>query len=203
MAHLKDLTPDPANRRTHNPRNVGMLADALRTVGAARSIVIDEAGVVLAGNGVVDAAAEAGITNVQIVDTDGETIVAVRRSGLSDEQKRQLALYDNRTAELASWNVAQLAQDKADGLDLQPFWNDGELAILIGAAAEPDWHGMPGFAQQDQLGIRSIVVHFKTPEDVDAFATLVGQSISEKTKYLWFPREAPKAVDQTFVGEVP
>ena len=79
LNHIKDLVPDPANRRSHNPRNVGMIVDALQQVGAARSIVIDEDNVVQAGNGVVEAAAEAGITKVQVVDVDGSTLVAVRR----------------------------------------------------------------------------------------------------------------------------
>ena len=59
--HIKDLTPDPENRRAHNPRNLGMVVDALHAVGAARSIVIDEDNVILAGNGVTEAAAEAGV----------------------------------------------------------------------------------------------------------------------------------------------
>lgn len=41
-----------------------MIADGLRQVGAARSIVIDEKNVILAGNGVVQAAATAGITRL-------------------------------------------------------------------------------------------------------------------------------------------
>ena len=86
-----------------------MVADALREVGAARSIVIDENGVILAGNATIEAAAEAGIENLQIIDVDGETIVAVRRSGLTEEQKMRLALYDNRTAELADWDADVLA----------------------------------------------------------------------------------------------
>src|SRR5688572_20032022 len=104
MNHIKDLQPDPRNRRKHNPRNIGMLVEALQKVGAARSIVIDEAGEVLAGNGVLEAAGEAGLTKLQIIEADGETIIAVRRTGLSDAQKRELAIYDNRTAELAEWN---------------------------------------------------------------------------------------------------
>jgi DNA modification methylase len=134
MAHLKDLTPDPANRRAHNARNLGMLTDSLHAVGAARSIVIDEDNVILAGNGVVEAAAEAGIENVQIVEADGNTVIAVRRRGLSDEQKRALALYDNRVAELATWNVEQLKLDAAAGLNLQPFWTETERAKLLGMA---------------------------------------------------------------------
>lgn len=136
IQHLKDLTPDAHNRRRHNPRNIGMLVDALQKVGAARSIVIDEAGEVLAGNGVVEAAAEAGLTKVQVVDADGETIVAVRRTGLTGEQKRALAIYDNRTAELAEWNPEQLRADQADGLDLKPYFSEDELAEIVGAEAK-------------------------------------------------------------------
>lgn len=132
------LKADPANRRTHNARNIEMIATALRSVGASRSIVIDEHDEELAGNGVVRAAAQAGISKVQIVDVDGDTIVAVRRTGLTPEQKRDLAIYDNRTAELAAWDIDQLRADVNAGLDLQPFFFEGELAALFsGAAAKP------------------------------------------------------------------
>src|ERR1700751_4439727 len=108
---IDDLRPDARNRRVHPARNVEMLTDALKTVGAARSIVIDEHDEVLAGNGVVAAARAAGLSKREVVEGDGETIVAVRRRGLSDEQKRALALFDNRTGELAEWNVEQLKLD--------------------------------------------------------------------------------------------
>jgi DNA modification methylase len=108
-----------------------MVVDALHLVGAARSIVIDEDNVVLAGNGVTEAAAEAGITKVHVVDVDGSTLVAVRRSGLTPEQKRALAIYDNRTAELAEWDADQLQADVAAGLSLQPWFSEDEAAALL------------------------------------------------------------------------
>ena len=136
---LSDLQPDPQNRRKHNPRNLGMLADALRKVGASRSIVIDETGEILAGNGVVAAASEVGLSKVQVVDVDGDTVVAVRRSGLSAEQKRELAIYDNRTAELAEWDWERLAQDKTEGLALEPWWTPEELQLpTVAGRTDPD-----------------------------------------------------------------
>jgi DNA modification methylase len=131
MAHLKDLVPDPSNRRTHNPRNLGMVVDALHTVGAARSIVIDEDNVILAGNGVTEAAAEAGITNVRIIKATGNELIAVQRTGLTAEQKRLLAMYDNRTAELAGWDTEQLHADLDAGLDLSAFFAKDELDELF------------------------------------------------------------------------
>ena len=52
-SQISDLTADPRNARTHDERNIGLISTSLKEVGAARSIVIDEKGVVLAGNGTV------------------------------------------------------------------------------------------------------------------------------------------------------
>lgn len=134
---LADLTPDPANARKHNPRNVGMLVDSLHQVGAARSIVVDENGVVLAGNATIEAAAEAGIHRVKTVEADGSEIVAVVRRGLTQEQKTKLALYDNRVAELAEWNP-DILSELVDTKVLEGMFSDKELAeILTQTGVEP------------------------------------------------------------------
>src|SRR5678816_4482021 len=101
---ITDLKPDPDNARYHTARNLDMIAQSLQYIGAARSIVIDENNEILAGNGVVTAAAKAGITDVEVIDVSGNEIVAVRRSGLDEIQQKKLALYDNRAAELAEWD---------------------------------------------------------------------------------------------------
>src|SRR5262252_5814656 len=136
-ATVARLTADPQNRRGHPARNLDLIAQALREVGAARSIVIDEDDVVLAGNGVVQAAPRAGLTKLRVVEAAGDEVIAVRRRGLTAAQKRALALYDNRTAELAEWDVAQLLADQAEGLDLASFWSDAELAALLGGNGGP------------------------------------------------------------------
>lgn len=129
--HIKDLTPDRHNRRKHTPRNVGAIVESLQAVGAARSIVIDERGEVLAGNATLEAAAEAGITRLLVVDADGQTLVAVRRRGLTPAEKRRLAIDDNRAAELASWDLEQLNADLGAGLALNAWWRPDELEALL------------------------------------------------------------------------
>ena len=84
---LGDLKPDPQNAREHTSRNVAMVVDALQEVGAARSIVIDEKGVVLAGNATIKAAGQAGLARVKVVDADGSEIIAVRRTGLTSGRR--------------------------------------------------------------------------------------------------------------------
>ncbi len=123
---IADLKPDKCNARKHTPRNIGMIEKSLQEVGAARSIVIDEDNNILAGNGTVEAAGNAGIEKMQIVETDGNEIVAVRRRGLSVDQKKKLALYDNRTAELADWNVEAI-QELNEEIDLSEIFDDDIL----------------------------------------------------------------------------
>lgn len=129
---IADLKPDPENARRHPERNRELLERSLKEVGAARSIVIDEDGTVLAGNGVLEAAVQAGIEKVQVVEADGKTVIAVRRRGLTPEQKKRLALFDNRTAELADWDISVLAalveQDKGT---LEGLWYEEELKELL------------------------------------------------------------------------
>lgn len=154
LTRVDELTPDPHNRRKHSPRNVDMIAAALRSVGAARSIVIDERNEVLAGNGVLQGAAQAGISKLKIVDVDGDTIVAVRRRGLSTEQKRDLAIYDNRSAELAAWDINQLRADVNAGLTLEPFFFESELQDL--AVTVPSF-GAVGEEEQGRLDQKASV----------------------------------------------
>lgn len=128
---INDLKPDAENARRHNPRNIDMITSSLGEVGAARSIVIDEDNVILAGNGVLQAAKAAGIENVRVVEADGQTIIAVRRSGLTAEQKKKLAYFDNRTAELADWSPEQVLADLDAGFDLSGLWDKNEIDELL------------------------------------------------------------------------
>ena len=139
MTTLKDLTPDPKNRRRHTSRNVEMISEAIAKVGTGRSIVIDEDDVVLAGNATIKAAGLAGLTKLRVVEAEGDEGIAVRRRGLTSEQKRALAIYDNRTAELAEWDAEQLAEDVDAGLDLGAFFEPVELDELL---PPPDVEGL-------------------------------------------------------------
>jgi len=132
---LDALLPDPRNARSHSDENLALIADSLREVGAARSIVIDEDDVVLAGNATVEAARAAGLTSAQVVEAEGDTLIAVRRRNLTPEQKRRLALFDNRAAELATWNRDVLRALAAE-TDLAGIFPDDDLASLLADAPD-------------------------------------------------------------------
>lgn len=132
---LDELVPDPRNARTHAPDNIDLISESLREVGAARSIVIDDDNVILAGNATVTAARAAGLTQMTVIDADGDTLIAVRRTGLTPEQKRRLALFDNRAAELADWD-SDVLRSLADDTNLTDLWPTDDLAALLGRAPE-------------------------------------------------------------------
>jgi DNA modification methylase len=151
---LADLHPDPRNARRHTERNLGAIQTSIREVGAARSIVIDEHGTVLAGNATIKAAAAEGLNRLQIVDADGQTVIAVRRRGLSADQKTRLALLDNRSAELAEWDPEVLAALQVeDPALLEGVFSSDELRALLAAldANKADVDAEPQIDRADEL----------------------------------------------------
>jgi DNA modification methylase len=115
-----------------------MIVDSLQRFGAARSIVISDDNTIIAGNGTVEAAAVAGIERVRVVEADGNELIAVRRRGLTLEEKAALALADNRTAEFAVWDHAVIAQLVAEMPGLTTgLWSEQELRELLASVQPP------------------------------------------------------------------
>jgi hypothetical protein len=69
---------------------------------------------------------------------------------------------------------------------------------------EDHWRGMPEFFQQDLRPARTLRVHFENDEDVQKFAELVGQKITPKTKYIYFPAaEVEDVANLRWVAKTP
>ena len=130
MTSIKDLKSDHKNARKRTDRSASLIAESLKRYGAARSIVIDEDGRILAGNGTVEGAKKAGITNVRIIEAEGDELIAVRRAGLSEDQKVGLALADNRSSDLSEWDHEMLRQ-LSEEHDLTPWFEDDELLAEV------------------------------------------------------------------------
>ena len=100
MSNISDLRFDDKNFNNHTEHGMSLLEKSLRENGAGRSILIDKDNNIIAGNGIIEAAGNIGLEDVQIVETDGTKIVAVKRTdiALDSEQGRTMALADNATA---------------------------------------------------------------------------------------------------------
>ena len=130
MASINDLKSDHKNARRRTDRSSDLIKESLQRYGAARSIVIDEENRILAGNGTIDGAKAAGIRRVRIIESEGDEVIAVRRTGLSEEQKVGLALADNRTADLSEWDLEMLHR-LSEEHELDPWFNQDDLDELL------------------------------------------------------------------------
>jgi hypothetical protein len=137
MTSINNLKHDHKNARKRTDRSAMLIAESLKRYGAARSIVIDEENRILAGNGTIEGAKAAGIQNVRIIDADGDELIAVRRAGLTEDEKVGLALADNRTSDLSEWDGAMLHQ-LSEEHDVSTWFDKSELNELIGIEEELD-----------------------------------------------------------------
>jgi site-specific DNA-methyltransferase (adenine-specific) len=141
MTSIKDLKSDHKNARKRTDRSAKLIAESLQRYGAARSIVIDEDNRILAGNGTIEGAKAAGIQNIRVIETDGTEIIAVKRTGLSEDEKIGLALADNRTSDLSDWDKDMLQQLSAEH-DLTPWFDADDLAEILGTVEQLPAEGL-------------------------------------------------------------
>ena len=131
MVPLAKLTPLADNPRSHTTRGIDFIASSLDRVGAARSGVIDEKRVILAGNGMRQAAVQAGYRDAIVVRVDGTRPVFVQRANLSPPQKSRVIIGDNRASELSGWNARLLDYAERD-LSIQAEWTAPEWRAAVG-----------------------------------------------------------------------
>ena len=104
--------------------------------------------------------------------------------------------------------VPDVGADDADATSPDPGLTDP--LVTRGAdddATRPDagptdplteWKGMPEFTQPAAGPFRSLTVHFKDQAAVDAFAKLIGQNLTDRTKSVWYPEAARVAATQVY-----
>jgi len=141
-----------------------------------RPIVVDEDMTILGGNMRHKACMEAGLKEVPIKIA----------KGLSEKQKKEFIVKDN--VGFGEWDWAILGNNW-NTIDLNKWgldvWKNSDDKNELDADLE--WTDMPEFNQEDLRPKNQIIVSFKNAEDREAFANLLGQKITEKTKSLWYP----------------
>jgi hypothetical protein len=196
--HLAALVPYARNARTHSDEQIGQIAASIREWGFTVPVLVDEGGTIIAGHGRVLAASRLGL---------GEVPVMVAR-GWSEAQKRAYTIADNKLTENGGWDDALLKIEVADleslGFDatLMGFSAD-DIEALFTPDNDPlaEWVGMPEFKQNSKVAFQTIAVHLKDQEAVDRFAALVGQPITNKTRFVWYPQaEIERYVDKAYTA---
>lgn len=120
---ITDLIQDNHNFNRGREDGRRMLRSAIKELGAGRSILVDRDNRIISGNKTVEAAIAAGITDITVVETTGDELVAVKRTDilLDSGKGRELALADNAIQRATfDWDEEQLAEmNREYDMDLQ------------------------------------------------------------------------------------
>ena len=167
---------DKRNANKGTDRGRSALKQSLERLGAGRSVLVDKHGVAIAGNKTLEAAGELGLTKTVEVETDGSTLVVVKRTDLdleTDIKARELAFADNRVGELdLEWDPEVLKTDlemlKSDFLD--GLW---EPESIINGDAHPSedksyslWDSFDNSDQKDKVHCIIGTIEFLLPKQI-------------------------------------
>jgi hypothetical protein len=186
---IKDLVSDPNNVRVHSEQNLDAIKQSLKRFEQQKPIVIDSNNVVVAGNGTLQAALSLGWKEIKAVRLP---------ASFTEAEKKAFAIADNRTAELAQWNTADLDNQLLElnelGFDPKVMGftsRDMENILRISEAKTTgvtdvfkEWAGMPEFVQSDKRSEFRTVIHFPTEKDADEFFALIDRP---KKNAMWWP----------------
>jgi DNA modification methylase len=144
------LVPYARNARTHSEAQIAQIAASIREWGFTVPVLIDEAGMIIAGHGRVLAAQQLGLGEVPVIVAHGWT----------DAQKKAYLIADNKLTENGGWDEALLKIEFADlaaaGFDtLLMGFDEHEIARLTGSHAgltDPDEVSEPPAAPRTKPG---------------------------------------------------
>jgi DNA modification methylase len=120
------LVPSARNARTHTDAQVAEIAGSIRAFGFTNPILVGEDGDIVAGHGRLAAARQLRLAEVPVI----------LLKGLSELQRRQLMLADNRIALNAGWDLEMLSLELKDlsglGVDLSTLgFTSQDLAAAL------------------------------------------------------------------------
>ena len=131
VVSIDDLIQDDHNFNKGNEQGAQLLERSFRECGAGRSVLIDKDNRLVGGNKAQKGFKAAGKKKVIIVDSDADTLVAVRRKDVSldSAEGRKMAYLDNLTTQVnLTWDQTELEAVQADveGFDIADFGFDIE-----------------------------------------------------------------------------
>ena len=175
---ITQLSLDPTNARKHSQRNLDAIAASLKKFGQRKPIVVHK-GIVLAGNGTLEAAKTLGWTEIEVAEVPSDWDL---------DTAKAYALADNKTAELAEWDESELAKQILE-LD-EKGWDIQELGFEMPQVLEteeindeiPEAPAEPTTKLGDvyQLGKHRLICGDST--DVTVMDKLLGE---EKADLVW------------------
>lgn len=178
------LLANPRNWRIHPKAQQAALEGVLNEVGWVQDVVVNQrTGHLIDGHLRVTLALRRDEATIPVVYVDLDEA----------EEALVLASLDPLSA------MAAADREQLDALLHEVQTGDEQLQLMLDSLAvkagvvppvdyEKEWQGMPEFEQEDLKSFRQIIVHFQTQDAVDAFSQLMEQTITDRAKYIWYPK---------------
>ncbi len=126
---INELKINPKNVRIHGDKQIDEFVKSIKMFGTIRPVVIDDKGVILAGNGLYMALKKMG----------KEVVDVLEMKGLSEEEKAKLMLADNKIYALGVDNFQAIDNILSELTDFEiPGFSSEELERLYGATSLKD-----------------------------------------------------------------
>jgi len=191
---IDEVIPWDKNPKKHHKEAI---IESIKRFNVTKPILIRKGThTIIAGRGRTEALKELGFKEVPVIELE-----------MSDADAKAYAVIDNQTTIEYGWDDVMLDMVLKDikietpDLDLKLFGlEQPEPEDIVKLNHDEEWQGMPEFIMDDATG-RKIVMHFKTDEAVDSFAKAIGQKITDKTKYLWYPKEPKISRREELMGD--
>ena len=170
VVSIDDLIQDDHNFNKGNEQGAQLLERSFRECGAGRSVLIDKDNRLVGGNKAQKGFKAAGKKKVIIVDSDADTLVAVRRKDVSldSAEGRKMAYLDNLTTQVnLTWDQTELEAVQADveGFDIADFGFDIEdLPQVTFPTGEKQGEGEGNSAEADARDNKERTIHQRDPE---------------------------------------
>lgn len=177
------LLANPLNFRVHPKPQQDALAGVLNEVGWVQDVIVNQrTGHVIDGHLRVSLAISRQEPSIPVVYVDLDeheerlilaTIDPLAAMAVTDREQLDALLHEVSTGDAAVQAMLdQLAQD---------------AGVVPPVDPTGEWDGMPEFQHEDKTAYQTVAVHFKDQAAVDAFAELVGQTVTPQTRFLWYP----------------
>lgn len=194
---ITDFQPQKRNSNKHTQRGMSTLEKSIEKDGWIGAITVAADGETFDGSARIEVGAllADGVEPI-IVESDGtRPVIHIRKDiqTATDPKAKRLGVAANRVAQLnLDYDVEELARLQIEDVDLTGLFTETEFDLLTDTGVAKDqsghWQGMPEFEQDDVTAPYSVKVNFNTLEDLQAFASLVGQNLTERTKFIYYPK---------------
>ena len=192
---LSDFKPTANNSNKHTAKGMKALDNSMGEGGYTAPMTAAADGEIIDGDARLETAGNRFGDEALVIEHDGSKPVVMIRTDIENASSPAARRIHYR-ANLTAWqnlelDDGQVMADMEGGFDFEAIdISLGDLGKLLDTEVdiEKEWEGMPEFKQEDLTSFKKIIVHFASKDDMDLFAKLIEQTVTDKTQSLWYPK---------------